>query len=407
MSEQNTQPEHLWFETPLVYSSHISQTIGHSVYLKLENLQPSQSFKYRGVTHFAQHAKAQHGPSVHFVIASSGNAGVAAAMAARALEVRCTVYLPEGVGQETHNLLRKHGADIIIAGERYSQALQKLREDMKNDPTAVLLPTYDDPLVWEGHGSMVLEIKAQLSKKPDAIFCSLGGGGLLGGIIHGCKQVDWEDETKLRSHVQVPIITMETHGSNCFYHSIALNTQNFTAASSGPDDIAARTTNAPYDIVHDKQHDVLLACMHELTSLATSLGATSPSAGVVRMALNRPGGLKCVCVPDEMSMWAAKTFAEDHKFLVELACSTPLTAAYNRDLFSRLVPGTPTSLSEASSPDQKRENTNEKKTIVFIVCGGVKISLDEMKEYRKLEAAVEKNREWEVVCDGEKMHVSK
>ena len=57
----------------------------------------------------------------------------------------------------------------------------------------VMVPAYDDPLVWEGHSSMIREIDDEISKKPSAIFCSVGGGGLLGGVLQGCKAVGWED----------------------------------------------------------------------------------------------------------------------------------------------------------------------------------------------------------------------
>lgn len=56
-----------------------------------------------------------------------------------------------------------------------------------------MVPAYEDRLVWEGHSSMIVEVRDQLQKKPDAIFCSVGGGGLLGGIILGCKEVGWDD----------------------------------------------------------------------------------------------------------------------------------------------------------------------------------------------------------------------
>ena len=56
-----------------------------------------------------------------------------------------------------------------------------------------MVPAYDDPIVWKGHSSMVDEIKKQLKRKPDAMFCSVGGGGLLGGLIVGCKGNDWDD----------------------------------------------------------------------------------------------------------------------------------------------------------------------------------------------------------------------
>jgi len=57
----------------------------------------------------------------------------------------------------------------------------------------VMVPAYDDPIVWQGHASMIEEIAHQVPNKPDAILCSVGGGGLLGGILVGCKNVGWDD----------------------------------------------------------------------------------------------------------------------------------------------------------------------------------------------------------------------
>lgn len=58
-----------------------------------------------------------------------------------------------------------------------------------------MIPAYDDPILWEGHASLAHEIKQQLPEgvKPDAIFCSVGGAGLAGGIMDGCKAVGWDD----------------------------------------------------------------------------------------------------------------------------------------------------------------------------------------------------------------------
>ena len=65
-----------------------------------------------------------------------------------------------------------------------------------------MVPAYDDPILWSGHSSMVHEIHKQLQKEPDAIFCSVGGGGLLGGIILGCKDVGWEHGTRYERFLQ-------------------------------------------------------------------------------------------------------------------------------------------------------------------------------------------------------------
>ena len=56
-----------------------------------------------------------------------------------------------------------------------------------------MVPAYDDPIIWEGHASMIEEIQRDLGQKPTAIFCSVGGAGLLGGILQGCKSVGWGD----------------------------------------------------------------------------------------------------------------------------------------------------------------------------------------------------------------------
>ena len=52
---------------------------------------------------------------------------------------------------------------------------------------SVMAPAYDDPLLWQGHSSMIEEIAKDIPKKPDAIFCSVGGAGLLGGVLVGCN----------------------------------------------------------------------------------------------------------------------------------------------------------------------------------------------------------------------------
>ena len=152
----------LWLETPLIRSTHISSLLGTDVYLKLEvrlpslhtvgalarhdthcsrgatlqTLQPSQSFKSRGISHFAQHARRAHGPGVHLVIASGGNAGLAAACAARELGVRCTVFLPHGVSRPTLDFMRAQGAEVVIRGSFYLEALEAAREAVAAEPNA-------------------------------------------------------------------------------------------------------------------------------------------------------------------------------------------------------------------------------------------------------------------------------
>ncbi|KAG2048955.1 tryptophan synthase beta subunit-like PLP-dependent enzyme [Suillus hirtellus] len=407
MTIRAVQSENLWTETPLVYSSHISDNIGCSAYLKLENLQPSQSFKYRGISKFAQQCKDKHGPSVHLMIASGGNAGLAAAVVARVLEVKCTVFLPTNVSIDTQQALRKHGAEIVTIGEFYSQTLAALQDVVKKDTDAVLVPAYDSPVLWDGHSSLVTEMQRQLPRKPDAIFCSVGGGGLIGGIMQGCKNVGWDE---------VPVVALETTGSNCFYNAIAINTRNFTSKVPIVPSIEVGD-NSPYTVEIVEEYNIAIPHMKALKSRAASLGATSPAPGVVRMAVDRPGGIKCACIPDEMAMHTTRLFGgeslcdtkrklagamttlpDDHKILTELACSTTLTPGYNREFLLRILGPTFSAL----SPEERKE-----KCLVFVVCGGVKISFEEMMEFEEIVAAAQVQSYWSVRVDGEEIQLPK
>ncbi|KAL7283207.1 hypothetical protein ACG7TL_002634 [Trametes sanguinea] len=372
--------EKLWLETPLIRSIHISSLLQCDVYLKLDTLQPAQSFKYRGISHFAQHALRTHGPDVHLIIASGGNAGLAAACAANVLNVRCTVFLPYGVNQSTIDFMRKEGAQVVIEGNYYLQALQAARKAVEAESKAVMVPAYDDPIIWEGHASMVHEIKRQLPEgiKPDAIFCSVGGAGLAAGIMDGCTAVGWDD---------VPLVAVETHGSNCFYQSVSLNDGPFrgnVSSRQAPEGTRPERCN---------EHNVTVAHLANLTSKATSLGASSPSAAAVKKALLRKGGIRSVCIPDEMAMQAVLNFAEDHKTLVELACAATIAPAYKPTIFHKLVP-------EARS--------NKRGNVVLVVCGGFKISLDDLEDYKRIVAAdIAEAGDWDVAYNGEMLTVSK
>lgn len=80
-----------------------------------------------------------HGSDIRFVIASGGNAGLAAACAAKALGVRCTVFLPEGASASTIGILEREGAQVAMEGKFYLDALKAAERLVKNDPTACVL----------------------------------------------------------------------------------------------------------------------------------------------------------------------------------------------------------------------------------------------------------------------------
>ena len=95
-------------------------------------------------------------------------------------------------------------------------------------------------------------------------------------------------------------MALETTGSNCFYRSLALNPGPFVRNNFGTDNI---------EVFKDAEHGIELARLDKITSRAASLGASSPAPEVVKMALSRSGGIKSVCISDELSMYAGLQFS--------------------------------------------------------------------------------------------------
>lgn len=95
-------------------------------------------------------------------------------------------------------------------------------------------------------------------------------------------------------------MALETHGSACFYHSISVNDKQWREG---------KTESDVFWTSFDDEHQVKIAHVRDITSKAASLGATSPAAAVVKMALEREGGVTCAKVPDEMCMATSCLFA--------------------------------------------------------------------------------------------------
>uniref|UniRef100_A0A8C9X8R3 L-serine ammonia-lyase n=1 Tax=Sander lucioperca TaxID=283035 RepID=A0A8C9X8R3_SANLU len=177
----------------------MSKLVGTTVYLKMENSQPSGSFKIRGIGHLCQGC---------LRIFIGGNAGMAAAYAARKMGVPATIVVPSSSPQLVVQRLQDQGATVKITGKVWDDAnAEALR--LAETEGLTYVPPFDHPLLWQGHGSMITEVAASLGPgvKPGAVLLSVGGGGLLCGVIQGLKDVGWTD---------VPIVAMETVGAHCF-----------------------------------------------------------------------------------------------------------------------------------------------------------------------------------------------
>ena len=151
---------------------------GPELWLKLEQLQRGGSFKARGMFN---RMRAQPLPAAGVVIASGGNAGIAAATAAQAMGVRCEVFVPELTSEAKRAALRARDAVLVVGGAAYAEALAASLARQR-ETGALLLHAYDQPDVVAGAGTLAAEVEADAGL-PDRVLVSVGGGGLMGGLL--------------------------------------------------------------------------------------------------------------------------------------------------------------------------------------------------------------------------------
>ena len=147
------------------------------LWLKLEQLQVGGSFKARGMFN---RMRANPLPAAGVVIASGGNAGIAVAVAAQALGVRCEVFVPETTSRAKRDTLAELGAVVSVVGASYADALAASLERQAQSG-ALLMHAYDQREVVIGAATLAAEVE-QDAGVPDRVLASVGGGGLIAGI---------------------------------------------------------------------------------------------------------------------------------------------------------------------------------------------------------------------------------
>jgi threonine dehydratase len=150
---------------------------GVELWLKLEQLQVGGSFKARGMFN---RMRANAVPAAGVVIASGGNAGIAVAVAAAALGVRCEVFVPQSASAAKRARLVELGAVLTVGGASYAEALAASLE-RQAATGALLMHAYDQREVVIGAGTLAAEVEAEAGV-PDRVLVSVGGGGLIAGI---------------------------------------------------------------------------------------------------------------------------------------------------------------------------------------------------------------------------------
>ncbi|SCU79760.1 LAME_0B00254g1_1 [Lachancea meyersii CBS 8951] len=325
-------------KTPLLRRKFDDSKFSPQLFLKYEMLQPSGSFKSRGISYLISkrksEAEAQGGRKLVVFSSSGGNAGLAAATAAKSMDLECTVVIPKTTKRRMIEKIEKSGATVIIHGDHWGQADAYLREvvmveEVERGLETLYVHPFDDETIWEGHSTIVDEIVQQLEEHSIApsrlkgIVCSVGGGGLFSGVVKGLERHKLADK--------VPVIAVETNGCDVLSKSLE---------SGSP------------------------VTLSQISSVATSLGSPFIASFAFESALKYDS--KALVLQDKEVLETCLTFADESGIIIEPACGASLHLCYNPKLFD-IALGTQHSLAPTD-------------VIVVIACGGSCVSYNDLLE---------------------------
>lgn len=181
--------------TPLDRSRYVESLLGQPVWLKLEGLQRTGSYKVRGAyNRITRLSAADRARGV--VAASAGNHAQGVALAAQELGILATIFMPIGVALPKLQATRGYGADVVLHGHVFDETLQAAIEFAERSG-AVFIPPYDDPDIIAGQATLAFEILEQLPETAN-IVAPVGGGGLISGLGSALAQLGPELGRRIR-----------------------------------------------------------------------------------------------------------------------------------------------------------------------------------------------------------------
>ena len=222
--------------------------------------------------------------------------------------------------------IRNAGARTVIQhGDSWKEADAYLRDEaMPKDPDGIYVPPFDSPLIWDGHSTLVTEVKQQMERNkagtPDAVVCSVGGGGLFAGVMMGLEREGWQS---------VKVLAMETEGAQSLNESV----------------------RAGHRVALDK-----------VTSIAKTLGAKMVCERAFE--LSKKDTVTSVVLSDAEAAMGCWRFADDERIMVEPACGVSLAICYDGRL-KKLLPG-----------------LGKESKVVIVVCGGADVTLNMLTEWK-------------------------
>jgi threonine dehydratase len=198
-------------ESQLEAAPCLSKRMGNQILFKREDMQPVFSFKLRGAYNkMSQLSTEQLKRGV--IAASAGNHAQGVALSANKLGCKAVIVMPTTTPQVKIDAVRHFGKDavkIVLHGESYNDAYAHALQLQEKQKLSFVHP-FDDPDVIAGQGTIGMEILRQHTQPIEAIFCAIGGGGLISGVAAYVKQV----------RPDVKVIGVQTVDSDAMYRSL-------------------------------------------------------------------------------------------------------------------------------------------------------------------------------------------
>ena len=273
-------------QTPLLKAQPLRNNItGDSeLFLKLENLQPTGSFKVRGAINTLM-TLTEEQKNNGLITASGGNHGLAVAYAAAIARVPALIYLPTSTGKDKIKKLQSWGAETQIIGSVWDEANEKALTVAQNNNMTYIHP-FSDPRVIHGQGTVSLEI---LDTNPDidVLLVAVGGGGLIAGAAAAAKAMN----------PRIKIIGIEPEGAPTHYNSrkagrvITLSKIETRAATLAP----RRSDQLNFDLITKHVDEIALvsdAAMEDAARwLWFELGIAAELSGAAAIAAISSGAI--------------------------------------------------------------------------------------------------------------------
>lgn len=172
--------------SPAGHSEVLSEAVGADVFLKFEIFQHTASFKERGALNKLLSLKAEE-KKRGVIAASAGNHAQAVAYHASRLKIPATIVMPKDTPFTKIKRTEVFGAEIVLAGKTFAEALKEA-QSIQKEKNLTFVPTYDDPLIMAGQGTVALEFLEQFPEL-DVLVAPIGGGGLISGVAVAAKAI--------------------------------------------------------------------------------------------------------------------------------------------------------------------------------------------------------------------------